>query len=398
MSANGTIFDPHAFLQKLSIFVRARPDMAPHAYAKAAIKMRTEAEHYPDKRLALQVLASRLDTLSAEATLPPVNDEPQDIVSVFADDLPDGIVTEYDALVANIGHAKVDDEGNARSALGAAIMEQHYADEQDRRIAEPVQITPASAKPSTTLFGSQALVQYGGISGTGSFTSTTIGSGGNIAAQTEAQVVRWEGRANEAMVCSVSVYRVADGAGATFPAGTNGTDTYIYRPYARILWGGMLGVPNEAYIDIGRGQQFSIPCCYLYVNVGMGATQANSGGTTYAPGSMVLGAHMGFFGNNRQSQLYYTQYADNVEASGGTAIITIPRFANTIEGITVLTPASWTMTVRNAASSALSNAVTVSNIQQRGQAYTLPDDAYQALMTNNVGSIETARVVFGISI
>ena len=390
--AGSPILDVDGFMHKLADYIRTHPQLASRAYANAAVRLRGESMRSPERGLEYQAYALKLDQLSAEADVPEIDPDSGEPVEPYAEYGPH-IQTEFDAMVEDLAASKIAPDGSPREELESIAAFQELQLERERRIAPPVQITPASAKPGVTVFSSQALVQYGGIAGSGSFATEDVGAFGDRAAQAEAEVVRWLGREQETMVCTVSVYRVLAGMGATFPAGTNPNgDTYTYRPYFRCVWGGAQGAPNEVLGDIGRGTRFTVATNYLYVNVGMGETAS-----TRVPGSMMLGATMGFFGAPGQSHVYYTMYADSIVAAG-TLRITIPRFANTIESLMAVTPGDWTLTVRSAAAGALSNALSGSNLQQRGQAYALPDEAYEVLVTNSGGSTASAQIVFGISL
>ena len=387
-------FDAKDFCQKLAAFADQNPDLAARAFANAAIRTRYEAAKPENARakIHLQLLAGKMDALAAETVLPETHWESGEIESTFADNL-GPYPTEYDALVHEVGASKIAPDGSPNSDLMSAHVLQKQMEIRERGDVVQVQITPASAVPGATMFGNQALVQFGGSPANGIAGNVGYAATGLSALQ-EAQVIRWDGKEQEAQNVTISISRVEGGAGATWPTGASGGTNYSYRPFFRVLWGTSRAQPNEAIGDAKFGVQFTVSCAFLYVNVGMDAPQSGRN-----PGSMVLAGQIGFSGNGRNTPVMRTQYIDALAAAGTSAAQVIPRFATGLLPIQVdeITTGACQINWRDEAATVVVRSQLLLPGSQTAP-IPIPDDCYDYTLVNQGSATARFRLMWALSL
>lgn len=389
------------YMRKLEGIVREMPSLAPLAYARAAAYVRGLATRPENAKqiLDLQAIACRLDQMALEAVVTEVDDIAD--YPETTDNPSGGIQTEFDGVVEDYETARVDDNGTVSSELAQSAIFNHLQKARKREVALPVQITPESAGDDSNLLSDTVLVRFGGSTGSGSY----VGSGGvsgPVVAKQEAQVIKWDGAEHEVMPCTIALNRIEGGANATYPTGASGSSTLSYRPFARVVWGsGSRGRANEAFVDVGRGTQFTINANHVYVNVGMDSFTASvtlTGTVTYVAGSMYLSGNLGFFAGQSTAPVTRTRYIDFL-AAAGTATVTIPAFAqyllppqSTVLGTTGTTQLDFQDVNGNLLYALqFTNGTVVSPIP-------ISNDAYQVVVTNVAGADASYRLVFQLAI
>ena len=364
------------YMRKVAAVVQTTPALAPHAYAKAAARIRAESQKPENRSRAheLHALSRQIDALTAEAIVAAQGIEPT--VDPQSDE-------GLDAYAPDEGGTLEEAEAEAEAAAAAPPAPASPA------IAR---ITPASADAHKTLFGQQAFIQYGASgNATGSYATEDGALSGAVVPTERAQVVRWEGHEVETMPCTVFVHPLSTLSSGTFPnRGITGTN-YSYRTRFRARWGAGRGQLCEAVGDVGRGIQFTVGASFLYVDVQMEAPYP-----TYLAGSVWLNATMAFFSTTRTSPVYYTHYVDRLSQGSNTTFV-IPAFATTIAGIFTPTLANFDITVRNAMANVIQ---TVSNAvsQTVGNAVVLANEAYDMQIVCNAGGTQDLQVVFGLTL
>ena len=386
-------FDARDFLAKVGRVARAEPELAPRAFANAALRLRYEAAK-PENRANWQYLRDAADRL--------------DEASEHAEEM----IGESDADVE--GELDAQDNGD----LAAAFMQQKTLEAQERgqigtvitpdgQIAFGIpegeeikqsRINPASARPGLTMFGNQALVQFG-ASPASNVPAGTIGfASTGISALQEAQCVRWDGKEQDCTLVTISVSRNLQGAGATFPAATNPAGSnFGYRPFFRVLWGTSRTQPNEVIGDVAMGVQFTVACSFLYCNVGMDAS-VNSP-IWGAEGSMVLAAQMAFFGAGRSSPITRTQYIDSLTAGSVSTSRIIPSFARSL--LPIQTSERNTGAALIIWSDAAANVIMRSELLLPGgqtAPIPIPNDAYSYTLTNTGTATAFFRLMWELSL
>lgn len=398
------VTDLNAYMRKVAAIVREMPALAPLAYSRAAAHVRAQVAKPENRnqRLELQAIANKLDELAAEAIIPEADPVDVELISPWADDPSGQIPTEFDGVVADIAESKVLPNGDPASELAADAAFSRFQKARRYEVSKPVQITPESANNDSNLFSNTVLVQYGGTAGSGSFVNAG-GVAGPVVAKQEVEIVRWDGNGNgEAVPCRVSISRLVGGANATFPTGPTGAvNTYYnYRPFFHAFWGsGERGQVNEVYGDVGRGIQFTVNACHIYVNVGMDPFTAQTslfGTVNYQPGAMYLNGHLGFFAGVSGAPVTRTTYIDQI-AGSATSTIIVPLFAQ------YLLPPQSTATSGTVQIDFQDNSGTTIyslNFATGGVISPIPiaDDVYQVVLTNNTGADAGFRLVFQLSL
>lgn len=340
-------FDADDFAKKLAEFVKtSSPAIAARAYARAAMKYRTESLDPVNARdrLKLQALALRCDQLATEAQIPLVDPFTLEENQIFADNI-NPYPTEYDGLVHDVAASKIAPDGSPNTELMAAARLQQLQDARERDIAIPVQITPASVRPGIVLAGSEVLIQYGGNNP--SISSSLAGQiglvSGTPAAVQEGSLLRWEGRGEqEAIPLTLFAFPAVRGQGATYPSATNAASTnYSYRPFMRITWGTSRGAPFEAVVDVGRGIQVTLAAAYIYANAGMDVPRS-----TDVAGSMVVSGSLNYYSAARQAPAMRTIYIDDLANTSTSAQFNIPAFATGLLPIQVSEATTGACTIR----------------------------------------------------
>lgn len=403
------MIEPKEFLGRLMAFAQANPHLAERAFASGAARLRSDATRADQfAAVQLQLYANRLDQLSAAHQVPDLDPEPFEIHSTEADLLGGGVATQYDALIADIAASKESPSGTPNDDLVAAAMQQRYhaATVQATEIAEDgtpigmptqVKLTPASVGPDT-LLGNQALIQFGGANPGGA--QGVFNTGSQNVASGEAQVIRWDGLEHETMLCTIAISRAPLGSGASYPASSGPGGTLSYRPFAHLFWGTSRASPHEAYVDVGRGIQLTVASAFLYVSVGMDAP-GNPSGTTEVPGSMVVRAHLSFFGADRQQPITRTVYIDNHGIGiGNLTNILIPAFARSIipGGLRTTDPnGQMTLDIKDEGGAVIDH---IFMMLPNSQVASIPlaNDAYSIDVTNSGAIPATERIIFGLSL
>ena len=142
------------------------------------------------------------------------------------------------------------------------------------------------------------------------------------------EVIRWTGENIEATNVSI-----ATGPVKAPPAFANSATTQ--RSFLSIIFGSY-GYSYNAEIDIGPGQQFTVPCSFMSASIGVDKDGEN--GLTAGP---LLSATLGFRDIMRTAPLTRTKYADLIP-SGQVTTFVIPLFAKRFYVILTNTTATAT--------------------------------------------------------
>lgn len=245
---------------------------------------------------------------------------------------------------------------------------------EDNREAQFVNINPVSAGVLDPKFGDEATVTAGASA---------------------AEVCRWEGKNGEArpVTIMVGIPRLS-----TLGVFTMSSGSAPSRAYALITFG-VRNFKQTVKVDIAKGLQLSVIASAVYVSVGLDFDSSST------PGTMVVGASLGFFGVPRTSPVTCTLYRDTDIAAAGTWTVDIPTFARQLLPIQrsfsapggTLTPAAMLVNVRDI------NGTTIYSLYGGDTLYSimsdplpLSNDAYTIRVTNQDAAIviPTMRLVF----
>ncbi len=371
-----------------------RADLAAVAYTRTAnhIRALSRQPQYRAEQLHLGEIAATLDNYAAMAIMP-ARDETFDdfpIVEGWQDDPPpseggDGLPTEFDGVVADLGAAQFLPDGTPATELAQAAQFEHFQAERRRAVQRPVQIAPESAERG--LLSNTILVQYGGsTTSSGSYVGNG-GVAGPVASVQEGQVIRWDGNDNgEALPCRVAISRISGGANANFPSAG-----FSYRPFFHALWGsGERGQLNEAFGDVGRGVQFTVNASHVNITVGMDVPVAGQ-----TPGAMYLNGSLAFFAGGSQAPVQRTVYVDALNTN---TTFTVPLFATSLlpPQTTVFT-GTYTLDFQDVSGN---TKYTLGPLAGGGIVYPIPigQDIYQIKVTTNSGGPISYEFIFQISL
>jgi len=375
-----------------------RNDLATEAYARGANAIRALARQpqYQRQQLEIDQVAAQFDMWAAQSNMPYVDPTFSDFPTVtgYEEDSYDGIPTEQDGVLSDLGESKFLPDGSPATELAADAQ---YAQLQAARrfaVQKPVQVCPVTAEGA--LLSNTVLVKYGASGSASGGSYTAGGANAGVAAFQEVEVVKWDGNGNgEALPCRVSISRLTGGQGATFPSGNDGAgNTFVYRPFAHIFWGtGERGQLNEAYCDVGRGIQFTISASHLYVNVGMDAPPTGA----FLAGSMYLNGHGAFFAGQSQAPVQRTIYIDALTNASNSTFI-VPLFATSLlPPMNSVFVGTYTLDFLDNNGNVISS---LGPIAGGGiiEPIPLPDDVYQIKVTNNSGGTQNYRFPFLLSL
>lgn len=390
-------FKVNDFIERLKSFVEAKPAFASRAYASAARRVRAEASMLVNKKskLELNLIANRLDTMSAESALPDTSPRGEEIPNAYNYGSP--FPLEHDRQVERDVESESLPDGTPISDLNAAWYEtqlERYDRVTDHELGS--QTTPSSAIPGRTLFSQTAYVQFGGVPQSAA-TPGLFDTQGSVRGTTqEGQVCRWDGHEEETQAVTVAIFPNANDQDVTYPRGTNTQGQKLaYRAFFHAFWGTSRGQPCEVFGDVGRGVQFVVACCYLNVNVGMEAPPP-----TYVSGSMAISGTIGFNPSGTSSTIIRTRYVDNLATGGGTQNVTVPLFASQLLALQrsdVSASSSVTLNFKDAAGSVL-YAFTLTGSTQQQQPIPVSGEIFSIDVVNNGNANVFVALCFQLSL
>lgn len=156
----------------------------------------------------------------------------------------------------------------------------------------------------------------------------------NSGIRQSATLVDWTSPDGHAHPCTVEIGRVAAGGGGSFPAITDASgNTLFYRPFAQVVYGTPSAMQDPFYIDINRGQRFTVDANYVAVTAQMATIPSPA-----VSGSIAVFGNIGSGEAISTAPVLFTQYSDqigpipnNFSSGGGTVnqfSLIIPPKAN----------------------------------------------------------------------
>jgi hypothetical protein len=184
----------------------------------------------------------------------------------------------------------------------------------DARLAEALAglLAPHNRRDKSTIsqYGSKALLKYQPTAA-----ETQIGI------KQQVGLVDWSSPSGMPIETTVTVGRLSNGAGGTFPTSTAAAK-YAYRFYATVTLGVGAVMYEPFNIDVNRGQRFTVSASYVNVTI-----IASPPPTGYIAGSMLCYAGLGLGNAPSQAPVIFTQFIDGLGA-GATSNIVIPPSCN----------------------------------------------------------------------
>jgi hypothetical protein len=200
-------------------------------------------------------------------------------------------------------------------------------------------------------------------------------------------LVDWQSQDGLPHPVTCEIGRIVAGGGGSFPQGVDPAGTaLIYRAQAQVIFGSPAAMQDPFFMDIGRGQRFTVAASYVAITAQMLAPSPGD-----ASGSMVAVAGLGFGTSPTLAPILFTQYLDAIKIAGTKTIIVPPR-AN------VLLPLVSNHLVTNVTVEFLNNnGGTIQVYAAITAPIVLPEETYAIRVTNN-GAFASFSMIFQLSV
>jgi hypothetical protein len=288
-------------------------------------------------------------------------------------------VAEWETLLNDHGFLVLTDEVASR-------MASHLANAMDAQ-AHPFRRPRGRADKRANQTGAKGVIK-----------SNPTTADTNAGVKQQITLIDWQSESGYPEPITVEMNRLI-GAGGSFPAAKDASGVKLaYRANAQVFYGTPGAMQNPFFIDINRGQKFSVTASYLAMTAQMTATPTGLTQVTYAGGSMAVVGNLGTGYTLTLAPVLFTQFFDEISGGGSSQLTPIPEKANFLLPVRSSEFGVSLQIFFFDAAGVRVDSLPIFSVGAMTSPLEIPQDAYSVQVVNQGPGLASFRLVYQISV